>query len=167
MIEFREISTDEINEIQVLANSIWIPTFKSILSDEQITYMMEMMYSTDSLTEQINMLGHQFVILSFDKKNVGYTSYEINYNNTPTTKIHKLYVSQDIQGKGLGSKAINYVAEQALKNKNDRLTLNVNRYNSALDFYLKNGFKIVKEENIKIGNQFLMEDYQMEKHLLK
>ena len=45
------------------------------------------------------------------------------------------------------------------------LTLNVNRFNKAIDFYLKNGFKIIKEENIEIGNGFLMEDYVMEKIL--
>lgn len=166
MIEFQEVSTDEISEIQMLANSIWIPTFKNILSTEQIAYMMEMMYSTASLTKQIKELGHQFVIISLEKTNIGYLSYEMNYDNTATTKIHKLYISPNIQGKGFGSKAIGYVAEKALKNKNKILTLNVNRYNSALDFYLKNEFKIVKEENIEIGNQFLMEDYRMEKYLL-
>jgi hypothetical protein len=43
--------------------------------------------------------------------------------------------------------------------------LNVNKYNSAQDFYKKLGFCIDYEEVIDIGNGYVMDDYVMEKEL--
>ena len=49
-----EATTDHIYNIQVLSNVIWPATFSNILSQEQISYMMDMMYSTSSLEKQMN-----------------------------------------------------------------------------------------------------------------
>jgi len=43
------------------------------------------------------------------------------------------------------------------------LQLNVNRNNNAKVFYEKIGFAVIKEEDIDIGNGYLMNDYVMEK----
>jgi hypothetical protein len=57
------------------------------------------------------------------------------------------------------------VAKEAKNNDNTILTLNVNRYNQAQYFYKKIGFSITKEEVIAIGNDFVMDDYVMEKSI--
>jgi hypothetical protein len=38
----------------------------------------------------------------------------------------------------------------------------VNRYNKARQFYEKMGFVVIGEEDIDIGNNYLMNDYIME-----
>jgi hypothetical protein len=43
--------------------------------------------------------------------------------------------------------------------------LNVNRFNKAVQFYQYLEFTIIKEENIDIGDGYLMEDYVMEQKL--
>jgi len=53
----------------------------------------------------------------------------------------------------------------AKENHSETISLNVNRFNKAFAFYKKMGFEIVAEENIEIGNGYLMEDYKMEKKL--
>jgi ribosomal protein S18 acetylase RimI-like enzyme len=40
--------------------------------------------------------------------------------------------------------------------------VNVNRHNKALHFYEKYGFKIIREEDIDIGEGYFMNDYVME-----
>ena len=45
------------------------------------------------------------------------------------------------------------------------LQLNVNRNNKAKEFYERQGFAVIKEEDIDIGNGYLMNDYVMEKVL--
>ena len=69
------------------------------------------------------------------------------------------------QGKGVGAALINSIGEIAIENKNESLLLNVNRYNKAVGFYEKVGFKVVGNEDIDIGDGFLMEDFIMEKVL--
>lgn len=160
-----EATTDHIYNIQVLSNVIWPATFSNILSQEQISYMMDMMYSTSSLEKQMNKLNHHYLLAEEDGEYLGYLSYELNYKGTPITKIHKIYVLPSIQGKGVGRLFIDAVSKLALKNNNTLLSLNVNRYNKAIDFYKRMGFDFFASENIDIGNGFLMEDYVMNKDL--
>lgn len=160
-----EATTDHIYNIQVLSNVIWPATFSNILSQEQISYMMDMMYSTSSLEKQMNDLNHHYLLAEEDGEYLGYLSYELNYKGTPITKIHKIYVLPSIQGKGVGRLFIDAVSKLALKNNNTLLSLNVNRYNKAIDFYKRMGFDFFTSENIDIGNGFLMEDYVMNKDL--
>lgn len=160
-----EATTDHIYNIQVLSNVIWPATFSNILSQEQISYMMDMMYSTSSLEKQINELHHHYLLAEEDGEYLGYLSYELNYKGTPITKIHKIYVLPSVQGKGVGRLFIDAVSKLALKNNNTLLSLNVNRYNKAIDFYKRMGFDFFTSENIDIGNGFLMEDYVMNKDL--
>lgn len=160
-----EATTDHIYNIQVLSDIIWPVTFKEILSQEQIVYMMNMMYSTASLEKQMNELNHHYLLAEEDGEYLGYVSYELNYKGTPATKVHKIYVLPSTQGKGVGRLFIDTVSEIAKKNNNTTLSLNVNRFNKAIDFYKRVGFEFHTSENIDIGNGFVMEDYIMNKEL--
>jgi GNAT superfamily N-acetyltransferase len=160
-----EATTGHIYNIKVLSDIIWPVTFKEILSQEQIVYMMDMMYSTASLEKQMNELNHHYLLAEEDGEYLGYVSYELNYRGTPTTKVHKIYVLPSTQGKGVGRLFIDTVSEIAKKNNNTTLSLNVNRFNKAIDFYKRVGFEFHTSENIDIGNGFVMEDYIMNKEL--
>lgn len=146
--------------VQELAYKIWPVTYGDILSKEQFDYMMEMMYSIDSLEQQLPT--KPFLLVEDEGQFIGFVSYEINWENTTKTKIHKLYVLPTIQGKGIGKFLINHVKELALKAQNSTLILTVNRFNKAKDFYLKQGFHIVEEKQFPIGNGYIMDDYVME-----
>ena len=51
------------------------------------------------------------------------------------------------------------------KKRFDMKKLNVNKFNSAFNFYEKIGFKTVKKEIIDIGNNYIMDDFVMEKDI--
>lgn len=162
MIKIIAAQLEDIPVIQSIAAAAWPIAFSDILSAEQITYMMEMMYSTAALKEQITTNNHLFLIAKEDDKNVGYLSFELNYKKQQKTKIHKIYLLPDTQGRGIGRQLFDEVSRIALLNSNHTLSLNVNRDNMAVNFYKKIGFEIVGQEDISIGNGFLMEDYIME-----
>jgi ribosomal protein S18 acetylase RimI-like enzyme len=69
------------------------------------------------------------------------------------------------QGKGIGRQLLTVIENAALQNNNDTILVNVNRYNTAVTFYEKTGFVKVREEDIAIGNGYLMEDFVMAKQL--
>ena len=77
-------------------------------------------------------------------------------------KLHKIYALPDQQGKGIGKFIINYISGEIKPIGATALQLNVNRYNKAKGFYEKLGFKVIGEEDIDIGNGYLMNDYIME-----
>ncbi|AWV97708.1 GNAT family N-acetyltransferase [Arcticibacterium luteifluviistationis] len=158
MISLRKATIKELPIIQSLAKEIWPATFGQILSKTQLEYMLDMMYSLASLKKQLSELNHVFIIVSEAGKDIGYLSYELNVKNESITKIHKIYLHPSTQGKGYGKELIAYAKKIAIENKQRALTLNVNKYNKAYNFYLKQGFVLVKNEDIDIGQGFLMED---------
>jgi ribosomal protein S18 acetylase RimI-like enzyme len=62
---------------------------------------------------------------------------------------------------GIGKKLIEFVKKIANQSDMEGLLLNVNRFNKAVDFYKAIGFRVLYEENIDIGNGYLMEDFVM------
>lgn len=155
----------DIPTIQYIAQLTWPETFKDILSKDQIAYMLEMMYSTSSLVRQIEELGHIFLIaVDAEGLDCGFISYEASYRGESVTKIHKIYILPNVQGKGVGKLLFDEVTHRSLLDGIKRISLNVNKYNqAAIRFYGKIGFEIVGKEDIPIGNGYLMEDYVLEK----
>lgn len=157
--------TTDYDTVRKIAEQTWPKTYGHILSPEQIDYMFDMMYNINALKEQADLKGHHFILAEEDGIPLGFASYEFNYGGAPKTKIHKIYILPETQGKGIGKKQLDYITEKAIENQNTILSLNVNRYNTAYDFYVKIGFEKKGEEDINIGNGYLMEDYIMEKQL--
>lgn len=157
--------TDNYKAIQDIAGKTWPVTYGAILSTEQIQYMFSMMYDLEALKNQAETKNHHFIIAEEEGNFLGFASYEFDCGKEGTTKIHKIYILPETQGSGIGKKLIYYISEKA-KNQNQKfLSLNVNRFNEAIHFYTKIGFEKVGEENINIGNGYLMEDYIMEKKI--
>ena len=107
--------------------------------------------------------NHRFILIKENEVAVGFADYELQYKNDAVTRIHKIYVLPETQGKGFGKKMIQYIENKALEAKNIKLSLNVNRFNKAKDFYESQGFKIAFEEDVELDFGYLMEDYRMEK----
>lgn len=163
MITISEAAISDIKQIQNIVNITWPITYGEILSKEQLDYMLGLFYSTEALTEQYEKKVQLFYMIYDDETNIGFIGIEHNYNEEAVTKIHKIYLLPETQGKGIGKKVIDEIAKMALDNNSTTLVLNVNRFNSALSFYKKIGFEIKETVDIEIGNGYLMEDYVMEK----
>lgn len=159
-MNIRALKQDELSIVHEIAHATWPDTFKDILSQEQIQYMLNWMYDLKQLENQFNQ-GHQFYVAELEEMPVGFIGIEPNYPEKGITKIHKIYILPNKQGLGIGKKLIEYVKELSIQSEMEGLLLNVNRFNKAVDFYKAIGFYIVFEENIDIGNGFLMEDYVM------
>ena len=126
--------------------------------------MLDKFYALDFLKLNSDN-NHLFYIIEENQKPIGFIGIEHNFEGKLITKIHKLYVLPDNQGKGIGKLIISFIADLAKKSQSECLILNVNRFNKATIFYQKTGFKIIQEVNIEIGNGYLMEDFVMEKQI--
>jgi len=104
-------------------------------------------------------------LLKEDDAALGFASYEHNYLDKNVTRLHKLYMLPESQGKGAGKMLIETIEKLAKENGSAAVSLNVNKFNNAFSFYKKAGYEVVGEEDIEIGRGYLMEDYKMEKQL--
>ncbi len=174
-IEIRKATIDDIVIIQGLAEIAFRETYGPILSGEQIEYMMEWMYSEESLRSQMVEKENVFFILSADGSDAGYLSVE-RHKSPPADlmgsvvfNLQKLYVLPDYQGIGCGSALLSFAEEQmrlwAGTSSRICYELNVNRHNPAVSFYQRHGLRIVREGDFAIGNGFYMNDFIMRKEL--
>ncbi len=140
--------------------------------------MLGRMYRPAALAEQVEQ-GHVFhLLLDADTatnddysgqsttryRPVGYVSHEIDYL-PGTTKIHKLYLLPGTQGRGFGRLLVEHVERTARRAGQQRLCLDVNYQNKAVDFYAHLGFTKLERFDTDIGHGYLMEDWRMDKVL--
>lgn len=164
MITISQATIKDIPIIQEIAHKTWPETYGAILSKAQFDYMMDLMYSDESLLEQFKV--RPLFFLAFENEFcLGFVSCENKYQKNKVTRIHKIYILPEAQGKGIGKLLIDKVVSIAKKNHSEVISLNVNKFNTALNFYQKLGFVIVGQEDIEIGNGYLMEDYKMVKKI--
>jgi ribosomal protein S18 acetylase RimI-like enzyme len=158
----RKLQENELRIIIDLTKRIWPVAYSEILSKAQLDYMIDLFYNESALLDLIQNKKHVFYIAS-DKTEqpVGFVSFELNAL-PQQTKLHKLYVLPELQGKGVGKQLLHFVMETAKQNKQEKLFLNVNKKNKAETFYKSLGFNLLKEEVIPIGNGYVMDDYVME-----
>jgi|CXWJ01.1.fsa_nt_gi ribosomal protein S18 acetylase RimI-like enzyme len=158
----RKATVADINEISTLANKIWWHHYITIISKEQIEFMLDKMYSPESLAEQIQK-AHSFFVALFDNTIIGYMS--VYKKEEQDFFLDKLYVDNTLQRKNVGGDLMNE-AYKIVGNGN--LRLQVNRKNfKAINFYFKEGFRIETVEDFDIGNNFEMNDFIMIKSIRK
>ncbi len=161
MIPVSKVDIGSIPVIQDLAEKAWKAAYSSIISPDQMKYMLDLFYSEPSLKKQMQD-GHQFIIAKEKGKAVGFASYAVKSAGEPHTyRLHKIYIDPSQQGKGIGKLLIGFIINDISTHDATSLELNVNRQNKAMDFYSKIGFKVLREEDINIGNGFFMNDYVM------
>jgi diamine N-acetyltransferase len=165
MTTIQEAIISDIKTIQEIAHISWAVTYGPILSAIQLEYMLDLIYSDDSLLQQFQKKQQIFYLIVDQNVSVGFFSIEHQYKNENVTRIHKIYLLPETQGKGFGKFAIDKITEIALEKNAKKLSLNVNRFNNAIHFYQKIGFETIGEEDIEIGNGYLMEDFMLEKKI--
>ncbi len=161
MFEIKKATLKDIAVIREMASIVFPDTYREILSPEQLDYMMDWMYSAESLHRQITEGGHIYYIAYQDGEAAGYVS--IQPEGEHVFHLQKIYVLPSFQGKQLG-KLLFEQAIRAIKELHPapcQMRLNVNRHNKAVTFYQRMGMVKVDEGDFPIGNGYYMNDYIM------
>lgn len=155
----REASLTDIPQIRKMAQVIFPITYSSILSPEQLEYMMEWMYSEINLRKQMTERGDRYFI---DDSSRGYVSFRHDHDSI--YHLEKIYVLPEYQKSGLGRNLFDRViAEIRLIQNGEPFTveLNVNRNNPSVGFYRHLGMRCDRSGDFPIGYGYYMNDYIM------
>ena len=157
----RQAGLDDIPLIRRMADVAFRHTYRPLLTPEQIDYMMDWMYSEESLRRQMTEEQNTFLLL----EGKGYASIRPDGSADGISRFHleKLYVLPQYQGQGIGRDLINAAVAHAqrLAGGDVLVELNVNRHNPAVDFYKKMGFVIDRDVDNPIGGGHFMNDHIM------
>ena len=163
-IFIRKADIADIPLIRGMADVVFRKTYADILSPEQMEYMMDWMYSAESLRGQIEDEGKSFCIAEADGEPAGYVSFEFEDTLSDGRKLfhlQKLYVMPEFQHRGLGERMYSYVKRTLAEScpEGFRIELNVNRNNIATGFYERIGMLRDRQGDFPIGNGYFMNDY--------
>jgi GNAT superfamily N-acetyltransferase len=164
MYTIRTATVNDVETILSIADTTWWVAYSPILEKEQITFMLNEIYSADKIGKQVVENLQTYLLLEEQGTPVAFAAYSPREENADIFKLHKLYCLPQTQGKGYGKILINAVAQKTKDAGKHILELNVNRYNKALSFYEKMGFEVAYEEDIPIG-PYWMNDFVMRKEL--
>jgi ribosomal protein S18 acetylase RimI-like enzyme len=145
--------------IRAVAHEVWPIAYREMITPEQISYMLEWMYSDESMSKQVTEEGCVFLLYESNGTVLGFASFsEIEPS---LFKLHKLYVFTQWQGKEIGKALLDEVKKRAAQRGGKAIELQVNKKNIAQHFYLKQGFAVDRELVLDIGEGFVMDDFVM------
>jgi GNAT superfamily N-acetyltransferase len=146
----------QMDTVSELATLIWNQHYPAIISQPQINYMLQLMYSKPSLIKQLER-NHKFFLIQAGARAEGFIS--VNLEKNKDWFLNKFYINQAIAAKGIGTRALRSLIDLI---EPERITLTVNRQNfKSVNFYFRNGFVIESVADFDIGNGYVMNDFVM------
>jgi ribosomal protein S18 acetylase RimI-like enzyme len=157
------IQPADFDTIARLAREIWLAHYTTIISREQIEYMLGPRFSAENLGKYIGANDRWMYVLNADGAPGGYLSYSLS-DAPREMKLEQLYLLPALHGRGIGKFMMARVEAHARELGCDTLMLTVNKANEkAIRAYKGTGFTVRAEAVFDIGNGYVMDDYVMEK----
>lgn len=148
----------QIEETAKLASEIWHEHYSSIISEEQIDYMVEKFQSAEKISKQIKKENYEYYNFVEDNKSVGYFGFV--EQDGEALFLSKIYLLKSERGKGFSRKAFEFLKKEAKKRGLSKIWLTVNKGNKhSIEIYKKFGMYIERTQIADIGGNFVMDDY--------
>jgi GNAT superfamily N-acetyltransferase len=161
----RPLSRSDFDAVAALARTIWLAHYTSIISKEQIEYMLRGRFTPENLERYLDADDRWMHVLRVDGASSGYLSY--SFSGKPRElKLEQLYLLPGLHGRGIGKFMLGHVERHARELSCDTLMLQVNKRNeTAIRAYRGTGWTVREEATFDIGNGYVMDDYVMQKPL--
>jgi len=156
----RVLTSEQVEKVVQLANSIWMEHYRPIIGQEQVNYMLDKYQSAKAISKEICDNNNQYYLILKNEIVVGYLGIKLEKYHLYLSKI---YVLSSERGSGVGNQSFAFLIEHSRSNQRDKITLTVNKNNKdSIAAYKKVGFEITGDECVDIGSGFVMDDFQME-----
>ena len=146
-MELKDFTPDDFDTLYAFMRPIWLETYGGFLPEKQIDTLLDKYFSKDGIAH--------FRALGYEYKKVDDVGVLVFVERALDVYLDKLYLLPTARGKGYPK-----LVFAELKKRGKPILLNVNQNNArALKCYQKNGFTVVKEEIIDLGNGMQNVDY--------
>ena len=155
--EIKEVSADNIKELQQISRQTFLETFGSQNSAENMKEFLDTAYAEEKLKDEVENANSSFYFLTVDNKVAGYLKVNEGHAQTEQVvpnalEIERIYLKQSFQHQGLGLVLIKLAEKIAKEKEKDNMWLGVWEKNyQAQAFYEKDGFKRVGQHTFVVG----------------
>lgn len=163
-LTFSPVRTPEaIAQVASLAEEIWTEHYASILSAEQIRYMVDAFQSAQAIEKQLTGQHYRYYLVKADGEAAGYIGVQPGDGRL---FLSKLYLRKAARGRGYARRMLAFVSGFCSGAELSGVWLTVNRLNrDSIAVYERLGFVKTREQVADIGNGYVMDDFIMEKIL--
>jgi ribosomal protein S18 acetylase RimI-like enzyme len=160
MIEIKTAELSDAPLLAALAKEIWTQHYMSIISIEQINFMLHSFQSAEAIVRDLES-GAIYDTAYLDGEPCGYSATKPDDTGL---FLSKLYVKQSCRGQGVARALMTRIDERAKGAGAGRIWLKCNKHNKhSLAAYKRLGFSIAYPCITDIGGGFVMDDYALEK----
>lgn len=151
---------EKLHALAELANEIWHEYFISLITYEQIEYMVDKFQSYHALKKAIEEDQYTYFLAYENDQLVGYCGVKPEQDRL---FLSKLYLHKDARGKGYASRLLQNAISFAKELNKKAIYLTCNKHNEhSLDVYRSKGFYNIDSVQTDIGCGFVMDDYVMQ-----
>ncbi|MFO5491863.1 MAG: GNAT family N-acetyltransferase [Cuspidothrix sp.] len=160
LITITKLLDADLEALRKVSREIWFTHYPTILSHEQIEYMLDKMYGIGVIENEIYNQGIFYDKVLHNSKLVGYVSYGSEImDNISYLKLYKCYLLPSLHGFGYGQKMLFHIYQKAQAMKLEKIILNVNKRNQkGIKAYSRFGFEIIDSQVKDFGNGFVLDD---------
>ena len=169
-IEIKQVSLDDLGQLQEIYRSTFVETFADDNSEENIAEYLANGFSVEKLTDELNDPNSQFYFAQIDGQAIGYLKVNRGASQTEirdshALEIERIYALKAYHGKHVGKLLYEKALEISKQNEIEYMWLGVWEKNPrALRFYQKIGFQEFDKHIFTLGNE-KQTDIMMKLHL--
>ncbi|MCF7560160.1 GNAT family N-acetyltransferase [Sabulilitoribacter multivorans] len=153
--QLKAINLNNHDQLVDLMNALYPPAYKHLWEQEDCSWYLNQCYNKEQLNKELNETETCYYFVLYNNKVSGILRVNFNkaLNQEPeklATYVHRIYISEEIQGKGVAKQLFEWVETQAIKNNSELIWLEaMDSQEQALKFYKKQGFKVVGGYRLK------------------
>src|SRR5688572_19023425 len=103
-VELIPVQESQLEEVAGMARIIWNDHYPEIVGQAQVDYMLDKIYSHESMLSQVRAEGHKFYFVSVDGKTEGFISVKYDAAENELF-LNKFYLYSQKQKSGIGTAA--------------------------------------------------------------
>ncbi|MDO5981491.1 GNAT family N-acetyltransferase [Flavivirga spongiicola] len=151
----QNIKFENHSELVELMARIYPPPYKHLWKNEDCRWYLNKCYGLINLKKELNNRDAFYYFVINNSKTVGILRLVINqplkeFPNQLTTYLHRIYLSKEVQGKGIAQQLFNWSEKIAKQNDNKLIWLEaMDTQDQALKFYNKQGYKTIKNMTLE------------------
>lgn len=146
-LQLKAITHNDYIKLNQLMQRIYPPAYKHFWKNENCSWYLDKCYGITNFNSELEDTNACYYFIIYNGLTVGIIRIVYNksikqFPNQLTTYLHRIYLGEDAQGKGIAKQLFIWVEKQVLKKNNTVIWLEaMDTKQQALKFYQKEGFK--------------------------
>ncbi|TGV01436.1 GNAT family N-acetyltransferase [Flavivirga rizhaonensis] len=153
----QNIKFENHSELVKLMERIYPPSYKHLWKNEDCSWYLDKSYGLTNFKQELNNTDAFYYFVINNSEIVGILRLVINqplkeFPNQLTTYLHRIYLSEESQGKGIAQQLFNWVEKTAKQNNNKHIWLEaMDTQLQAIKFYNKQGYKAINKMSLEFN----------------